>query len=104
MKGNTQIYFAGQNISSTYISHLLEMLEGKDISINVISKSGTTTEPALLSGFSEIIWKRNMEKKKQKNGFMQQPIKKKGLKTTCRLKKGMKHLLFLTMLVEDTPS
>jgi glucose-6-phosphate isomerase len=47
MKGNTQIYFAGQNISSTYISHLLEMLEGKDISINVISKSGTTTEPAI---------------------------------------------------------
>lgn len=47
MKGNTQIYFAGQNISSTYMSHLLEMLEGKDISINVISKSGTTTEPAI---------------------------------------------------------
>src|SRR6478752_9452347 len=47
MSGNTQIYFAGQNISSTYISHLLEMLEGKDISINVISKSGTTTEPAI---------------------------------------------------------
>jgi glucose-6-phosphate isomerase len=47
MGGNTQIYFAGQNISSTYISHLLEMLEGKDISINVISKSGTTTEPAV---------------------------------------------------------
>jgi glucose-6-phosphate isomerase len=43
----TQVYFAGQNISSTYVSHLLELLEGKDISINVISKSGTTTEPAL---------------------------------------------------------
>jgi glucose-6-phosphate isomerase len=47
MKGNTQIYFAGQNISSTYVSHLLELLEDKDISINVISKSGTTTEPAI---------------------------------------------------------
>ncbi|NBD27454.1 glucose-6-phosphate isomerase [Paenibacillus glycinis] len=47
MKGNTQVYFAGQNISSTYISHLLELLEGKDISLNVISKSGTTTEPAI---------------------------------------------------------
>lgn len=43
----TQIYFAGQNISSTYITHLLELLEGKDISVNVISKSGTTTEPAI---------------------------------------------------------
>ncbi|NIK76840.1 glucose-6-phosphate isomerase [Paenibacillus castaneae] len=47
MKGNTEIYFAGQNISSTYITHLLELLEGKDISLNVISKSGTTTEPAI---------------------------------------------------------
>ncbi|WP_134704579.1 glucose-6-phosphate isomerase [Ammoniphilus sp. YIM 78166] len=43
----TPIYFAGQNISSTYISHLFQLLEGKDISVNVISKSGTTTEPAL---------------------------------------------------------
>jgi glucose-6-phosphate isomerase len=47
MNGNTQIYFAGQNISSTYLTHLLELLEGKDISLNVISKSGTTTEPAV---------------------------------------------------------
>ncbi|MCD4647282.1 glucose-6-phosphate isomerase [Bacillus mycoides] len=47
MNNTTQIYFAGQNISSTYISHLLELLDGKDISINVISKSGTTTEPAI---------------------------------------------------------
>ena len=47
IKGNTEVYFAGQNISSTYIEHLLQVLEGKDVSINVISKSGTTTEPAL---------------------------------------------------------
>jgi glucose-6-phosphate isomerase len=47
MSGTTQVYFAGQNISSTYITHLLELLEGKDISLNVISKSGTTTEPAI---------------------------------------------------------
>lgn len=43
----TQIYFAGNNISSLYLAHLMELLEGKDISVNVISKSGTTTEPAL---------------------------------------------------------
>ncbi|MCH6269256.1 glucose-6-phosphate isomerase [Neobacillus citreus] len=43
----TQVYFAGQNISSTYLAHLLELLKDKDISINVISKSGTTTEPAI---------------------------------------------------------
>ncbi|MEK4566884.1 glucose-6-phosphate isomerase [Alkalihalobacillus sp. FSL R5-0424] len=47
MGDQTEIYYAGHNISTTYILDLLEMLEGKDISINVISKSGTTTEPAL---------------------------------------------------------
>lgn len=47
ISGNTQIYFAGQNISSTYISHLFDVLKDKDISVNVISKSGTTTEPAI---------------------------------------------------------
>ncbi|HJV44540.1 MAG TPA: glucose-6-phosphate isomerase [Bacillota bacterium] len=47
INGTTEIYFAGQNISSTYLTHLLEVIEGKDISINIISKSGTTTEPAI---------------------------------------------------------
>jgi glucose-6-phosphate isomerase len=42
-----EIYFVGQNISSTYLTHLLQLLEGKNLSVNVISKSGTTTEPAI---------------------------------------------------------
>lgn len=42
-----QIYFAGNNISSTYMAELLQVIEGKDVSLNVISKSGTTTEPAI---------------------------------------------------------
>lgn len=42
-----KVYFAGHNISSTYLKHLLETIDGQDISINVISKSGTTTEPAI---------------------------------------------------------
>ncbi|WP_040950468.1 glucose-6-phosphate isomerase [Gorillibacterium massiliense] len=42
-----QIFFVGNNISSTYTKHLIQLLEGKDISVNVISKSGTTTEPAI---------------------------------------------------------
>ncbi|MCR8645613.1 glucose-6-phosphate isomerase [Paenibacillus sp. N1-5-1-14] len=42
-----EIYFVGQNISSTYVTHLLQLLEGKNFSVNVISKSGTTTEPAI---------------------------------------------------------
>jgi len=42
-----QMIFAGNNISSTYMADLLDILDGKEVSINVISKSGTTTEPAL---------------------------------------------------------
>lgn len=47
-KRNTpEIYFAGQNISATYLKDLEDVIENKDFSINIISKSGTTTEPAI---------------------------------------------------------
>jgi glucose-6-phosphate isomerase len=46
-KNTPDIYFAGNSISSTALSELLELCEGRRVSINVISKSGTTTEPAL---------------------------------------------------------
>ena len=46
-KDTPDIYFAGNSISSTALSELLEICEGRRVSINVISKSGTTTEPAV---------------------------------------------------------
>jgi len=46
-KGTPEIYFCGHNISSTYLEHLLEVVGDRDFSINIISKSGTTTEPAI---------------------------------------------------------
>jgi glucose-6-phosphate isomerase len=42
-----EIYFVGNNISSTYLTHLMEIVGDRDFSINMISKSGTTTEPAI---------------------------------------------------------
>ena len=42
-----EIYFAGTNISGSYLSHLLDLIGERDFSVNVISKSGTTTEPAI---------------------------------------------------------
>lgn len=42
-----EIYYAGNSISGTYLKHLTQLVEGKDFSVNVISKSGTTTEPAI---------------------------------------------------------
>ena len=59
-----QIVYAGNSISSTYMADLLELVEGKDISVNVISKSGTTTEPAIAFR----IFKDLLEKKYGKDG------------------------------------
>ncbi len=46
-KGNPQIFFAGNTLSTRYWNELQRLLEGKDFSIAIISKSGTTTEPAI---------------------------------------------------------
>ncbi|RFU63118.1 glucose-6-phosphate isomerase [Peribacillus glennii] len=83
MDNNTHIYFAGQNISSTYISHLFELLEGKDISVNVISKSGTTTEPALAFR----IFRDYMEKK-----YGKEEARKRIFATTDKEKGALKKL------------
>lgn len=42
-----EIYFCGNSISSTYLKHLMDVVGDRDFSINMISKSGTTTEPAI---------------------------------------------------------
>ena len=47
LRNAPEIYFVGNNISSAYLHDLLEIIGDRDCSINVISKSGTTTEPAI---------------------------------------------------------
>jgi len=59
-----EIFYVGNNISSTYMVDLLDTIQGKDISVNVISKSGTTTEPAIAFR----IFKELLEKKYGKDG------------------------------------
>lgn len=46
-KTKPEIIFAGHNMSSTYMAELLSYIQGKNVAVNVISKSGTTTEPAI---------------------------------------------------------
>ncbi len=46
-KDAPEIYFAGNSISGSYLNNLLQLCEGKRVSVNIISKSGTTTEPAI---------------------------------------------------------
>ncbi len=54
-----EIYFVGNSISSTYIKHLIDVVGDRDFSVNMISKSGTTTEPAIaFRVFKEILEKK----------------------------------------------
>ncbi len=59
VRKSPEIYFVGNSISSTYISDLIEVVGNRDFSINMISKSGTTTEPAIaFRVFKEILEKK----------------------------------------------
>ncbi|MBS9776439.1 MAG: glucose-6-phosphate isomerase [Fusobacterium sp.] len=62
-----EIYFAGQNISGKYLKDLIEIIGDRDFSVNVISKSGTTTEPAIAFRiFKELLEKKYGEKAKER--------------------------------------
>ncbi len=91
-----QIYFAGNNISGTYLTHLNEVIGEKDFSVNVISKSGTTTEPAIAFRF----FKKKLEKKYGKKG-----AKSRIYATTDKQKGALKQLAdkegYTTFVVPD---
>lgn len=59
-----EIYYVGNSISSTYIKHLMDVVGDRDFSVNMISKSGTTTEPAIAFR----VFKEILEKKYGKEG------------------------------------
>ena len=60
----TQIFYVGNSISGPYLAELIDMVKDKELSVNVISKSGTTTEPAIAFR----VFKELMEKKYGKDG------------------------------------
>ncbi len=62
-KKTPEIYFAGHNMSSDYIKGLIDIIGDRDFSVNVISKSGTTTEPAVAFRiFKELLEKKYNDK------------------------------------------
>ncbi|MCR4925206.1 MAG: glucose-6-phosphate isomerase [Clostridiales bacterium] len=63
-KDTPDIYFSGNSISSTALSELIQICDGRDFSVNVISKSGTTTEPAVAFR----VFRELLEKKYGKKG------------------------------------
>ena len=79
----TQIFFAGNSISPNYINGLLKSIEGKDVSVNIISKSGTTTEPAIAFR----IFKDYLEKK-----YGKEEAKNRIFATTDKARGALKNL------------
>ena len=68
IRKSPEIYFVGNSISSTYIKDLMDVVGDRDFSINMISKSGTTTEPAIaFRVFKEILEKKIRKILKKKN-------------------------------------
>lgn len=78
-----EIYFAGNSISSTYLSDLIDVIGDRDFSVNVISKSGTTTEPAVAFR----VFKELCEKKYGKEG-----AKERIYATTDKARGALKNL------------
>ncbi|MCC8028907.1 MAG: glucose-6-phosphate isomerase [Lachnospiraceae bacterium] len=64
LRGTPEIYYAGSNISGSYLRGILDVIGDRDFSVNVISKSGTTTEPAIAFR----IFKELLEEKYGKEG------------------------------------
>lgn len=77
-KDTPDIYFAGNNISSDYLSNLLSICDGKDVSVNIISKSGTTTEPAIAFRVFRDYLEKRYGKEEAKNRIYCTTDKKKG--------------------------
>ncbi len=79
---NPAIFYVGNSISSTYMADLLETIEGMDISVNVISKSGTTTEPAVAFRIFKDLLEKKYGKEEAKERIFATTDKAKGaLKT-----------------------
>ena len=87
-KSTPDIYFAGNGISSDALSEIIAMIGNRDFSVNVISKSGTTTEPAIAFR----IFKEMLEKKYGKEGARERIYattdKAKGALKTLATKEG----------------
>lgn len=91
-----QIFYVGNNISSTYLTDLLDVVEGKDISVNIISKSGTTTEPAIAFRIFKDYLEKKYGKEEAKNRIYATTDKSRGALKTLADAEG-----YTTFVVPD---
>ena len=87
-KDTPDIYFIGNNISSTYLSEIMSIVEGRDFSINVISKSGTTTEPAIAFRIFKNLIEKKYGEEEAKNHIFVTTDKAKGTLKGLATEKG----------------
>ncbi|WBL14284.1 glucose-6-phosphate isomerase [Sutcliffiella sp. NC1] len=83
-----QVVFVGNNISSTYMKDLMDLLDGRDFSINVISKSGTTTEPAIAFRIFRKLLEEKYGKEEAKNRIYATTDKARGALKTLATEEG----------------
>ncbi|MHC1749064.1 MAG: glucose-6-phosphate isomerase [Cellulosilyticaceae bacterium] len=83
-----EVYFVGNNISGTYLKNLLDVCEGKEVSVNVISKSGTTTEPAIAFRVFKKFMEEKYGKEEAKNRIFATTDKSRGALLTLAKEEG----------------
>ncbi|PHV69281.1 glucose-6-phosphate isomerase [Sporanaerobium hydrogeniformans] len=85
-----EIYYVGNNISGRYLRDLLDVCEGKEVSVNVISKSGTTTEPAIAFRVFKKFMEEKYGKEEAKNRIYATTDQAKGALLTLAKEEGYK--------------
>ncbi|NLI89452.1 MAG: glucose-6-phosphate isomerase [Epulopiscium sp.] len=88
-----EIYFVGNNISGTYLNHLIDVCQGKDVSVNVISKSGTTTEPAIAFRVFKKLLEEKYGKEEAKDRIFATTDSSKGALLTLAKEEGYKRFV-----------
>ncbi len=87
-KDHVKVIFAGNNMSSKYLNDLIEAIEDKDVCLNVISKSGTTTEPAIAFRVLKSFIENKYGKEESKNRIFVTTDKVKGTLKALADKEG----------------
>ncbi len=98
-----QVLFAGHTISGTYLSQMVKFIEGKDVCLNVISKSGTTTEPGIAFRVLKKIVEENTARMKRRRESSPRQIKQEELFASWLTLKVTRHSSFRMMSADVSP-
>ena len=84
VRKSPEIYYVGNSISSTYVKDLIDVIGDRDFSINMISKSGTTTEPAIaFRVFKELLGEKNRKRRGCKEDLRNDGQSERSVEKSC---------------------